>query len=69
MFINGNKFQFPIIYLGETTIPDDKRKAMFEAFGWLNGFLDGNDYVAGSTVTVADLFAVSSMLSIAVRRK
>jgi len=55
---------FPIIYLGETTIPDDKRKALFEAFDWLNGFLQGNDYIAGPTVTVADLFAVSSMLSI-----
>lgn len=39
---------------------------MFEAFGWLNGFLEENDYIAGSTVTVADLFAVSSMLSIVV---
>jgi len=55
---------FPIIYLGETTIPDDKRKAMFEAFGWLNGFLEENDYIAGSEVTIADLFAISTMLSI-----
>jgi len=55
---------FPIIYLGETTIPDDKRKALFEAFEWLNGFLEGNDYIAGDVVTIADLFAVSTMLSI-----
>lgn len=39
---------------------------MFEAFGWLDGFLEGNNYIAGSTVTIADLFAVSTMLSIVV---
>lgn len=39
---------------------------MFEAFGWLDGFLDGSEYIAGPTVTIADLFAVSTMLSIVV---
>lgn len=57
-------FQFPVLFLGETKISDEKRKQLTEAFEYLNTFLEGNDWVAGDKVTIADLAILSSLSTI-----
>lgn len=53
-----------MIFLGETKIGDEKRKSLYEAFNWLNGFLENGDYVAGGkTPTIADIFMLASLSS------
>lgn len=59
--------QFPVIFLGETKIGDDKRKSLHEAFNWLNDFLASGGYVAGGkTPTIADIFTLASLSSVVV---
>lgn len=56
-----------MIYGNETKIADVKRKALFEAIGWLNGFLNGQTYVAGgNSVSIADFFILASMAQLIV---
>lgn len=62
-------WQFPVIFLGETKIGDDKRKSLHEAFNWLNDFLANGSYVAGGQApTVADIFTLASISSVVVSR-
>lgn len=59
--------QFPVIYQGETRIRDDQRQKLFEAIGWLNTFLEGHEYVAGTqNPSVADISLFNSVASIVV---
>lgn len=59
--------QFPILFLGETKIPDDKRAALVEAFGFLNTFLEGSEWLAGGAEpSLADIFAAASLSSVIV---
>ncbi|CAD7079718.1 unnamed protein product [Hermetia illucens] len=55
---------YPVLFLGETTIPEDKKKQLQEAFEWLNGFLEGRKWVAGDNLTIADLSILASIASI-----
>ena len=34
-----------------------------EALGWLNGYLDGHNYVSGCSITIADHALVASVSS------
>lgn len=54
--------------MGETKISNEKRETLFEALGWLNGFLEGQDYVAGNNLTLADLSTLTTISSFVVRR-
>lgn len=45
----------PIIKEGEKNISDLKKIQLYEALGYTNGYLEGNDWVAGNHVTLADL--------------
>lgn len=55
---------YPAFFAGATTIPDDKRKALVEAFEYLNTYLQGNNWVAGNHVTIADLAILASVSSV-----
>ncbi|XP_050504501.1 glutathione S-transferase 1-like [Diabrotica virgifera virgifera] len=55
---------FPIIHKGETKIYDEHRASLEEALGFLDGFLEGNDFVTGKHLTIADCSLVGSVSSI-----
>uniref|UniRef100_A0A0K8TTV1 Putative glutathione s-transferase n=1 Tax=Tabanus bromius TaxID=304241 RepID=A0A0K8TTV1_TABBR len=55
---------FPVLFLGETTISEEKTKQLYEAFNWLDGFLQSTKWVAGDEVTIADLSILASLASI-----
>lgn len=59
--------QFPILFLGETTISQDKKDQLNEAFGYLDGFLAKTKWVAGDNFTVADNAILASVSSIQVK--
>lgn len=57
--------QHPISYDSETTIPAERKRAVWEAIEWLELFLEGEKYVAGGAEpSLADLYLMSSMLSL-----
>lgn len=61
------RFQFPIIYQGETRIKDDQRQKLFEAIEWLNTSLEDHEYVADTqNPTVADISLFNSVANIVV---
>lgn len=65
MFYRWFRLQFPVIYLGETRVAEDKRKALYEAFAFLEAFLAAGDWVAGTAEpSLADLFVAASVSSI-----
>lgn len=55
---------FPILFLGEDQIFDEHKQPLEEALGYLDVFLEGNDFVAGNKLTVADCSLVASVSSI-----
>ena len=56
-----------MLFLGETRISDEKREKLNEAFGFLNTFLEGNEFVCGGeNATLADLAILASITSIVV---
>lgn len=54
-------FQFNALFLGESVITEEKKKAVFEAFGWLNSFLSKTKYVASDKPTIADLSIIATI--------
>lgn len=58
--------QFPVFFLGETKISDDKRKQVYEAFGFMEKFLEGRKWFCGDNLTIADLAILASLSSIIV---
>jgi len=52
---------FNALFLNETVITEEKKKPLFEAFGWLNEFLKDHKFVAGNTVTIADLSILATI--------
>ncbi|XP_068892686.1 glutathione S-transferase 1-like [Tenebrio molitor] len=56
----------PIIFQGKTDIDDAARDNMLEAYGFLNTFLEGKQWVAGDFISVADYSLISSVTSIEV---
>lgn len=61
--------QYPILFMGETTISQDKKEKLYEAFEWMEKFLEGQNWFAGDTMTIADLSILASLSSILVRKK
>jgi glutathione S-transferase len=56
----------PVFFEGVTTVAEEKVTAVKEALETLDGYLDGNDWVAGSNVTLADLAFLASVSTMAV---
>ncbi|KAF5303646.1 hypothetical protein FQA39_LY09893 [Lamprigera yunnana] len=56
---------YPIIYLDEVEIFDEHKTPVDEALGFLDVFLDGNDFVCGDKLTIADCSLVASVSTIA----
>lgn len=52
------------MFLGETTISDEKRKQLTESFEFLEKFLENSEWFAGDSLTLADLAILSSISSI-----
>lgn len=55
---------FPVLFLGETTVSEDKKKSLEEAFGWMDTFLTGRPWIAGADMTIADCSCAASVASI-----
>lgn len=60
--------KFPVIFLGETKITDDKRASLVQAFEFMNQFLEGGAWLAGGDdPSVADIYAAASISSVIVK--
>jgi glutathione S-transferase len=58
--------QFPVIFLGKTTVDDEQKAGIDEALSYLDKFLEGSPWIAGSKITIADFSCVTSVSSIVV---
>ena len=61
-------YQFPLLFLKQNEIPEEKRQKVVEAYDMLETFLEGRDFVAGDSHTVADFCCVATVTSFAVRK-
>jgi glutathione S-transferase len=52
--------QAPVIFKGQDAEPE-KLEKINEALGYLNQFLEGQDWVAGDSLTIADISLVVSV--------
>lgn len=55
----------PMAYEGQTTIPQDKKKAALDALDYLEGLLKEHEWTAGDKMTVADFSLVATVTSLA----
>ncbi|XP_017769135.1 PREDICTED: glutathione S-transferase 1-like [Nicrophorus vespilloides] len=55
---------FPVLFLGEVEIDEDKKASLEEAIGFLDIFLEGNNFMAGTNLTIADISIAASLSSI-----
>ncbi|KYB28850.1 glutathione S-transferase 1 [Tribolium castaneum] len=51
----------PVIYQSVKTVTSAQKDAIKESYNFLEKFLEGNDWVAGKSVTIADFSIVSSI--------
>nr|AFJ75804.1 glutathione s-transferase D1 [Nilaparvata lugens] len=52
---------FPVVRLGEKTVGEEKKKSMEEALGWMDQFLTGRPWLAGTEFTIADCWCAASI--------
>nr|WEU54064.1 glutathione s-transferase epsilon-1 [Protohermes costalis] len=57
---------FPIVFHGVKQISDEKMAGIMEAYDFVDKFLKAGDWLAGDSLTIADLCAVASISSLAV---
>lgn len=55
---------FPLLFLGETKISEDKKNSLNEAIGFLEKFLHGRTWLCGNSYTLADISIYVSLSSI-----
>jgi Predicted glutathione S-transferase len=55
-----------MVYEGQTTILEDKKKIALEALDFVEGLLKQTEWVAGDKMTVADFSLVATVTSLAV---
>lgn len=53
-----------MIYRGATRIEQYQKDEIVEAYGFLEAFLQGYDYLVGNQLTIADLIAVANTTSL-----
>ena len=58
--------QFPVLFLKIKEIPEEKKNNIRSAYGFLETFLEGNDYLAGNHYTIADMCCIATVSSIVV---
>lgn len=58
--------QYPILYLGVTSITDPLKDDLNNTLGFLNTFLDQSKWVAGDNCTIADTSIYASVSAIMV---
>lgn len=63
MLIFSQCLQYPVIFGGAPLDPEKKTK-LDEAYGFLDKFLESSTYVAGNSVTLADI-AIAATVSTA----
>lgn len=51
-----------VVYLGGSEAPEYCIKALYEALDLLEAFLKNNDYLIGNSLTLADIFCVSTVV-------
>jgi len=61
LFPKTRQIAFNALFLGESVITEEKKKALFEAFELLNGFLANSKFVAGHNLTIADLSIIATI--------
>lgn len=54
------EYVYPVLFNGQA-IDKDKLVKVQEALGWLNGYLEGQQYAVGDKMTVADFVLVASV--------
>ena len=59
-------WQFPVLFLGKTIVDEFDKQEIYKVLGFLEKYLEGNTWVAGDKLTVADIACVASISSIAV---
>ncbi|KAG5890147.1 hypothetical protein JTB14_010165 [Gonioctena quinquepunctata] len=52
---------FPVLFLGENEVLDEYKGPLEEALGFLDVFLEGNDFVCGKNLTIADCSLIASV--------
>jgi glutathione S-transferase len=60
-------FQLPVLFGGQDAKPE-KLEKINEALGYLNQFLRGQDWVAGDSMTIADICLVVTVSNSEVRK-
>ncbi|KAH8277818.1 hypothetical protein KR018_007956 [Drosophila ironensis] len=55
----------PVIFFGQKSLPKEKYEAIIECHDFVEKFLEGHDYIAGSQLTIADFSLISSVTSLA----
>lgn len=66
-FFLSHVLQFPVLFLGETEISEEKKKSLEEGFDFLDIFLKDSPWVAGQNRTIADCACAASVSTIVVR--
>lgn len=56
-------FQHPI-FTGTGDLSDDDRDKLIEAYGFLEEFLNGHPWMAGTDLTIADLSILATLVSV-----
>ncbi|EDW48456.1 glutathione S-transferase 1 [Drosophila sechellia] len=65
IFVNALRSITRPLFAGQlTTIPKERYDAIIEVYDFLETFLAGNDYVAGSHLTIADFSIISTVSSL-----
>ncbi|KAH8304371.1 glutathione S-transferase 1-like [Drosophila kikkawai] len=65
VFANGlRSITKPLFASGLTTIPRERYDAIIEIYDFLETFLKGQDYIAGSQLTIADFSIISTLSSL-----
>ncbi|KAG5679576.1 hypothetical protein PVAND_009136 [Polypedilum vanderplanki] len=55
---------YPVLFLGEKKISDEKRNHILDAFTYMENFLEGRKWFCGDHLTIADLSLLASLSSI-----
>ncbi|XP_017087005.2 glutathione S-transferase 1-like [Drosophila bipectinata] len=65
VFANGIRSIIqPVLFLGQKTVPQERYEAIFEIYDFMETFLQGEEFMAGSHVTIADFSLISSVSSL-----